>query len=380
LNASRNLRVLHVITSGQRRGGDVFASDLSAALTELGVDQRVVALRPSDPLSMPFAIPFRALRPSGRRLPAVRMDLGSVQSLRGTLRQWRPDVVQAHGGEPYKYSLAASPFQRPPVVYRRIGGAPPWLMHGPRRLAHAQLMRQATTIVAVAECIRRESLELFSLNPTKIRTIPNAVAIDRITPVRGRMNMRAELDLDESAVVILSLGSLSWEKDPLTQLDVAERVLRERPEAVHLFVGDGPMRPEIERSILSRELEQRCQVLGSRADVGDILAASDVLLFASRADGMEGMPATIIEAGIAALPVVGYSIAGVPEVVDHGVTGLLAAHGDVGLLASHLLALVAEPVERHAMGNAARERCRSSFDIRAIAPQYLEVYEQVGDG
>ena len=67
--------------------------------------------------------------------------------------------------------------------------------------------------------------------------------------------------------------------------------------------------------------------LGSRADMGDVFAAADVVLFASRSDGMEGMPAVVIEGGMGGLPVAALAVAGVSEVVVDGQTGLLAPPG-----------------------------------------------------
>jgi glycosyltransferase involved in cell wall biosynthesis len=189
--------------------------------------------------------------------------------------------------------------------------------------------------------------------------------------------MRHELDITNDAVVTVSLGAMSWEKDPFAQLEIADRILDQRPAAIHLFVGDGPMQGAIEEGVERRGMGARCRVVGSRSDVGNILAASDVFLFASRADGMEGMPATVIEAGMAGVPVAGYSVMGVPEVVVDGVTGLLAPSGDIDALTRHALDLVSDQARRIAMGSAARDRCRSCFDLKTIAPRYLELYEQV---
>jgi len=96
-----------------------------------------------------------------------------------------------------------------------------------------------------------------------------------------------------------------------------------------------------------------------------------VLLFASCS---EGMPATVIEAGMVGLPVAGYAVAGVSEVVESGMTGLLAPAGDTRLLRSHVVALLADGERRRLMSAAARERCHARFDIGAVAPRYLDLY------
>jgi glycosyltransferase involved in cell wall biosynthesis len=371
-------RLLHVITSGDRRGGDVFASDLATVLCELGFEQRVAALRP--PRSTPIEYPIRVdVLSSGRiDIPALNMNAGVVRALRTITRSWQPDVIQAHGGEPYKYALASSPRRTPPIVYRRIGGAPRWLMRGPRRRVHGQLMRRATRIVAVADAVRAETILLFGVDPRQVVTVPNAVDTHRSRPSMDREEIRKVLDVPDEAIVLLSLGSLSWEKDPLAQLEIALRVMEQHPEVMHIFVGDGPLRPEIERVIEERHLFGRSRVIGPRSDVANILSASDVLLFTSQAGSMEGMPATIIEAGMAGIPAVAYSVAGVPEVIQDGVTGLLAPPGDVDMVTGQVVGLVSNPERRRRLGQGAREAYLRSFDIRVVAPRYAEIYEEVG--
>ncbi|HXF72651.1 MAG TPA: glycosyltransferase, partial [Actinomycetota bacterium] len=68
---------------------------------------------------------------------------------------------------------------------------------------------------------------------------------------------------------------------------------------------------------------------------------------------------------------------GIPEVVVDGQTGLLAPPGDRIGLAARVLALLADEALRQRLGAAARERCRSSFDIRVVAPRYLELYQRL---
>jgi glycosyltransferase involved in cell wall biosynthesis len=371
------VRVLHVITSGARRGGDVFASDLVDLLRREDVDQRVAVLRRTEGLTVPFAVPVMILGSGRWSLPGVNMDLFAAMALRRIVTGWRPDIVQAHGGEPYKYALAATARRQTPVIYRRIGGAPSWIRRGARRLVHAQLMRRAGCIVAVADAVRQETIALFGVDPSRIVVIPNGVSVDRIQSIRGRTGARDALGIPEDAVVVLSLGALTWEKDPMTHLEIAAKVIQMRQNAVHLFVGDGPLRHQLENRIEELGLSGRCHVLGSRSELGDIFAASDVLLFASRADGMEGMPATIIEAGMAGLPVAAYSIMGVPEVIQHGVTGLLAPAGDVRALTTNVVELIDDPKARGAMGVASRRLGRTLFDIERVVPRYLDVYSNL---
>jgi glycosyltransferase involved in cell wall biosynthesis len=115
-------------------------------------------------------------------------------------------------------------------------------------------------------------------------------------------------------------------------------------------------------------------MLSGTADAPDLIAMSDVLLLASRT---ESMTAVVIEAGMLRIPTASYAVGGVPEVVVDKVTGRLTRTGDVAGLATCVLELLEDATASQAMGEAARERYLSLFDIRDIAPKYLELYEQL---
>jgi glycosyltransferase involved in cell wall biosynthesis len=140
------------------------------------------------------------------------------------------------------------------------------------------------------------------------------------------------------------------------------------------MVGDGPMRGQVEASIRDRGLDRVVHMLGVREDLGDLLQASDLLLLAS---ATEGMPGAVIEAGMAGLPVAGYAIAGVPDVVVDGETGSLTPPGDARELALRVRHLVHDRDLRLRMGTAAEVRCRSRFDISIVAPRYFDLYGTV---
>jgi glycosyltransferase involved in cell wall biosynthesis len=368
-------RILHVAASDQLRGAELFAADLVRALNSFSVEQRVAVLRRSAGTSVQYDAPVSVIGPKGGTMPGFRVQPRAVASLRRLIERWRPAIIQAHGGEALKYSVVATVGHSTPVIYRRIGAAPRWITRGPRRLAYGMLLRRTARVVAVADSVRRETVELFGIR--HVITIPNAVDGTRITSSRGREVTRRALGISASAPVVLSVGALTWEKDPLTHVELGRRVIEQLPEAVHLIAGDGPMQQEVARTIEERGLRDRVLLLGRRADVPDLLAASDVLLFASRPDGMEGMPAIVIEAGMMGVPVVGFAVVGVPEVVLDGHTGLLARHGDINSLAGHATRLLREQDARQALGAAAQERCRARFDIGVVAPRYVETYEDV---
>lgn len=349
----------------------MFAADLLDALDDLGVTQQVVALRGSSGAAA-FHTPVTL---GGERpIRGLRVSLRSVWMLHNLVREWKPDVVQAHGGEPLKYVVPAAVGSRARIVYRRIGEAPMLSGQSARRAAHAALARRADLIVAVADSVRRECQSLLQVLPDRLVTIPNAVDRRRIRPSVGRESARRSLGISSSAPVSLFLGALSEEKGPLDQIQVAAQILRTRPDAVHLMAGDGSLRTELEGLAQRKGLDGGIRFLGMREDVSDLLASCDVVVMSSRT---EGMPAVVIEGGMAGRPVTSYAVGGIQEVVVDGKTGILVAPSDHRRLADAVIRLFGDAGLRGRLGRAARERCLARFDIRTVAPRYLHVYEDL---
>lgn len=369
------MRVLHVVATGTRRGAEVFAADLARALSDLGVAQRVGVLRAGAGLEVEYGVPAVALGNGGGAALRWPLRARPLNTLRRLLRSWSPDIVLAHGSEPLRYCLAvglAQPARK--TIYRRITAALPQATTGVRRLVYEAMMARASNVVAIAEALRRETVEVFRVPPDRVRLIPNAVDLDRLRPAKGREDTRRELGVPVDAPVVLSVGALSPEKDPLTHLEVTTQARRQHPDLVHLFAGDGPLRGRLEEAVRSRGLSAWVRVLGTRTDVPDLLAASDLLLLASR---NEGLPGCAIEAGALGLPVAAFAVAGVPEVVLDGRTGLLAPPGEAMVLSQLVVRLLDQPGVRRRMGEEAMAWVRGAFDIRTVAPQYVRLFEEV---
>src|SRR6185369_3181875 len=124
--------------------------------------------------------------------------------------------------------------------------------------------------------------------------------------------------------------------------------------------GAGTMEPALRA--LAAPLGRAVVFLGARADVPDLLAASDVVVLASLA---EALPTALMEAAAAGRPCVATRVGGVPEIVDDGVTGLLVPPSDAPALARALTCLARDPALRADMGRAARERAEARFSLDA---------------
>lgn len=170
-------------------------------------------------------------------------------------------------------------------------------------------------------------------------------------------------------VRILTVGRLVEKKGTEFSLRALARLAR---EAGHLdwtfeIVGEGPLEPELRTLAARLKLHDRVRFLGPLPveEVRTKLHAADVFVLPSvvAADGdMEGIPVALMEAMAAGVPVISSAHSGIPELIEHGVSGLLAAERDVAGLAAHLGALIESPEAGRSLIGAARRKVETEFN------------------
>jgi colanic acid/amylovoran biosynthesis glycosyltransferase len=163
----------------------------------------------------------------------------------------------------------------------------------------------------------------------------------------------------------------------LPYLIEACRILRDEGHAFDCnLVGTGPMRDELAQMIRDRNLEDCVHLLGAQpeAEVARLLKETTFFVLPSiiQKDGMmEGMPNALIEAMATGRAVISTSIAGIPELIDHGSTGLLVPPEDSVALADAIRQMLTDPERTRRMGERGRERILREFNIRDIVSQLV---------
>jgi glycosyltransferase involved in cell wall biosynthesis len=226
-----------------------------------------------------------------------------------------------------------------------------------------QAYRTATRIVANSAAAARQ-LETEGVPSSRIRVIPNGVALDRFAPraFRGPMT------------TVTTIANLREEKAHEVLL-CAAAILRERhPRLRYVIVGEGPRRAALERMAADLGITDRVEFLGHREDVPELLAHTDVYVLPSRS---EAFPNGAIEAMAAGVPVVASAVGGLLDLIEDGRTGVLLPVGDPHALAAALDGLAQSPARAAALGRAARaevERCYR-FDRMITAFERLYFHE-----
>ena len=223
--------------------------------------------------------------------------------------------------------------------------------------------RLADRVVAPSRATAMELAEDYGARDVAV--IPNGIA-----PLAGAR--RAVREAAEGPVVLYA-GRLRTRKGVAVLLEAFARLRVEHPGAALVLVGDGEQRPALEAQARRLGIEDAVRFAGARPRdaMAAEYAAADVFCLPSL---YEGFPLAILEAMSAGLPVVATAVAGIPEAVVDGATGLLVPPEDAEALARALTALAADPEGARRMGEAGRRRVAAELTIPRIAAAYLELW------
>jgi glycosyltransferase involved in cell wall biosynthesis len=171
---------------------------------------------------------------------------------------------------------------------------------------------------------------------------------------------------DRDGLQALFVGRLAKVKGAPILIEAMARLAEKYPDLTLRLVGDGPDRAALETEVAERGLQDRVAFLGykSQAEVAEELAQTDVFVLPSFA---EGVPVVLMEAMAAQVPVLSTRIAGVPELVEDGVSGRLVPPGDVDAFTEAFDALLSNPDKRASFGTAGRAKVMAEYDAATEA-------------
>ncbi|MCU1373659.1 MAG: glycosyltransferase family 4 protein [Actinomycetia bacterium] len=253
-------------------------------------------------------------------------------------------------------------------------------MHGPTELADvrhfdlAAKVAEADYVVCISDYCRSQLLALVD-EPhwDKLGVVHCGVDPSRFEPVARPGTGPLE---------VLCVGRLVPEKGQEVLLRAVADLTRRGIDVRATFVGDGPRRAALEKAAAEAGITDRVTFTGSvgQDDIRRHYDAADVFCLPSFA---EGVPVVLMEAMASGLPVVTTRITGVPELVEHGTSGVLVPPGRADALADALAELAADAARRNALGVAGRRMVEAEFEVtasaRLLAEHLAEVVGQASD-
>lgn len=275
---------------------------------------------------------------------------------------WRPDVMHVHFAVPtgpvawWAHRLTGIPYVLTAHLGDVPGGAPEQTDHLFRVVKPftGMIWRDAAAVTAVSTHVAELARQAYGVEP---RVILNGIAALAAAPPGAAA---------DGVLRFLFVGRMSVQKNPVFLARVFA-ALKERPWRA-VFLGDGPLRPELQRGLMRAGVDDRCEWRGwaGEDEVRAALDASDVLVMPSLT---EGLPVAAIEAAARGLAICGSAIPGLRDVLEDGVNGWSCPVNDAGVWAR---ALGQAMEDRAALRRKQKESLRiaGKFDLRGIVDAY----------
>jgi glycosyltransferase involved in cell wall biosynthesis len=231
-------------------------------------------------------------------------------------------------------------------------------------------------VVANAGAVKDHLIE-EGVREEKISVIYNGLDLTRfnLNGSAGDALSRLNLEQVRGRPIVTMVANFEYRiKDHPMLLRAAQRVIREVPEALFIIAGEGELREETERLAAELGLQDACLFTGRCASVPDLLAASDVCVLSSQAEGFSN---SILEYMAAGRAVVATNVGGASEAIVEGETGYLVNAGDDAAMAERLLSLLRDPERRAEMGRAARRVVEQKFSCESRLSTTAALYQRM---
>ncbi len=357
-----NVRVLHVDTERGWRGGERQTLWLARELATRG-HVSIVAARRNEPLA-------ERARASGLEVvdcsPRSELDVVAALRLRRAIRQHGITLVHAHTAHAVAVAALATLGTRTPLVVARRVDFPLRANLGTR-----WKYGRADVIIAISGAVA-SILERSGISSHRIRVVPDGVDIHRDVTPASRESLAA-LGIPAGAPLVVQVAQLVGHKDPLNFVRAIAHVRVVSPNVHALLVGDGPLRADVEREVHKRGLQDVVHVAGYRDDADSLLAAATVATLSSRE---EGMGSVLLDALAFGRAIAATRAGGIPEVIVHGESGLLAEPRDPNALGDAILRLLNDDTLRRRVCANAPARA-AEFSVERMADRTMSVYESV---
>ena len=309
----------------------------------------------------------------GRRV-SLGGDVKAFISLIKEIKNFKPHVIHSHTAKAGFLGRIASIVSLQPSI--RVHTYHGHLLNGyfgalKRRLviiAEQVLGKFTHELLAVGEKVRQDLLAVGIGNSKKFGLMPPGLEIG---PLSNMKDSQASYGLSTTTLQCAFIGRMTQIKRPDRFLDVVAEIKRRGVELEFFMAGDGELLDSCRERIVGENLPVK--VLSWQSDIEKVLSAANLVVLTS---DNEGTPLSLIQAGMAGLPVVTTRVGSVPEVVLDGTTGILTGF-DIQEIANALEKLATDKALRERLGLAAQEFTLANFGVQRLVHDHEELYKKL---
>lgn len=372
------IRVMRIIARMNVGGPAVQVSGLMRGFNTVDFDHRLFtgycAADEADYLET-VATDVQAIRIDGfGRRVSLGGDVKAFISLISEIRSFKPHVIHTHTAKAGFLGRIASIISLQPSI--RVHTFHGHLLNGyfgsfKRSLvvmAEKILAMFTDQLLAVGDKVRQDLLNVGIGKKEKFGLMPPGLVINKLPTKDESLK---SFGLSNSRIQCAFIGRITQIKRPDRFLDVVSEVKKRGIDLDFFMAGDGELLEGCRKRISEQDLP--VTVLGWQSDIEKVLSAADIVVLTS---DNEGTPLSLIQAGMAGLPVVTTNVGSVPEIVLEGVSGFVT-HLDVQEIANALEKLATDKALRERLGLAAQEFTLANFGVERLVHDHEELYKKL---
>ncbi|MGB7325550.1 MAG: glycosyltransferase family 4 protein [Rubripirellula sp.] len=326
-------------------------------------------------------LPVRILPNLLRSIHPTR-DWSASRSIRQTIREFKPDVVHTHSAKGGMLGRYVAWGERVPAVIHSVHGAPfhPYQSAVAReffRRCEKWAAKHCHRMISVADAMTDLMVEAGVAPREKFHTIYSGMDVEPFARANDHRDaVRQKWGFESHHVVIGKIARLFHLKGHDDLVTAAAEVVRQNANVRFLLVGDGILRPSLEKRIDELGLSHHFVFTGlvPPAEVPSLIGAMDVLVHTSY---REGLARALPQALIAGKPIVSYDVDGAREVTIDNQTGFLIPAQDTGRLAHSLVQLAGDEPMRLRMGREGQSRFTDQFRHQTMTKEIRHLYSTV---
>ncbi len=372
-DSHKKIRVLECIRQGQIGGGETHLLSLVENIDRTKYEPIVLSFTDG-----PMVTKLADMNISTHIIHTERpFDISVWKKVRNLILNEKIELIHCHGTRAVSNVFRAAKTLNIPLIYSIHG----WSFHEDQhplvkkiRIWGEKFLTSVTSRnIAVSESSRASGI---SFMPSfKASVIQYGINQKKFDPTLQFKNIRGEINVDSSSLLILFVARFTKQKQPLSMINAFAEALQQKPELHLLMVGDGDEKKEALQLVSKLNIESHVHFLPFRSDVPDLLAAADIFVLPSL---WEGLPIGLLEAMSMGKPVIATSVDGTKEVITNGQNGLLIETQDlVANLSQAIVKLAENESLRNQLSKNVLQTIKADFNAESMTRKIEKIYEDL---
>lgn len=363
INTIHPINILHVSTAHTWRGGEQQLVYLYDELYKTGVQQLIVCAKGS-------ALEKKCIGLGKQYISLSRknsFDIFFAYQLKRISEKY--SLIHVHDSHAHTMAMMAAMLfgnKLPIVVSRRVDFSIGRNIFSSLKYNHKQVKK----IICVSDAIKKMIAPDIK-NKDKLITIYDGIDLNRFNFSKTN-KLRQEFNIPSDYYLIGNVAALAPHKDYYTFIDTAAILIQKNIKAMFFIIGEGAERKKIEQYIKEKKLTSNVILTGFRNDVAEILPEMDVFLMTSET---EGLGSSVLDAMACNVPVVATEAGGVPELISHEISGLLAPVKNANKLAENVMEILSNQNLKKVLKSNAAQKVKG-FSVKNMASKTLQVYQK----